>query len=223
MLGFRLFKQNIVPVGNDGHFLEHPVFIHHGGVVKGDPVAVVALHQRGVQIVFVLLREILLLQGVPDDEPGDLIRQHGVVPRRQLLYSGIGVQCPTADSHDVGAIPRGRRQAQIQAAQLLTVGAELVAFLGNDAYHTLALLPQASGQTLERYALAGAGVAADPPVAVGVFVVVVRVEEHRGLVVEVQPQKDTIAVAVLIGHKGKCRSYAGGQRIAAALALNVGI
>ena len=98
-----------------------------------------------------------------------------------------------------------------------------MAFLGNDAHHTLALLPQASGQALERYALAGAGVAANPPVAVGVFVVVVRVKEYRGLVVEVQPQKDAVAVAVLIGHKGECRSYAGGQRVAAALALNVGI
>ena len=163
------------------------------------------------------------MQGIPDDEPGDLVRQHGVVPRRQLLYSGIGVQCLAADSHDIGTIPRGGGQAQIQAAQLLAVGAELVAFLGNDAHHTLALLPQASGQALERYALAGTGVAADPPVAVGVFVVVVRVEEHWGLVVEIQPQKDAVAIAVLIGHKGERRSYAGGQRIAAALALNVGI
>ena len=113
MLGFRPFQQDIVPVGDDGHFLECSVFIHHGGIVKGDPVAVVALHQRGVQIVLVLLREILLLQGIPNDEPGNLVRQHGVVPRRQLLYSGIGVQCPTADSHDVGAIPRGGGQAQI--------------------------------------------------------------------------------------------------------------
>ena len=98
-----------------------------------------------------------------------------------------------------------------------------MAFLGNDAHHTLALLPQASGQALERYALAGAGVAADPPVAVGVFVVVVRVEEHWGLVIEIQPQKDAFAIAVLIGHKGERRSYAGGQRVAAALALNVAV
>ena len=98
-----------------------------------------------------------------------------------------------------------------------------MAFLGNDAHHTLSLLPQASGQTLERYALAGAGVAADPPVAVGVFVVVVRVEEHWGLVVEIQPQKDAVAVTVLIGHKGESCGYAGSQRIAAALALNVGV
>ena len=98
-----------------------------------------------------------------------------------------------------------------------------MAFLGNDAHHTLSLLSQASGQTLKRYALAGAGVAADPPVAVGIFVVVVGVEEHWGLVVEVQSQKDTVAVAVFIGHKGESRSYARGQRIAAALALNVGI
>jgi len=98
-----------------------------------------------------------------------------------------------------------------------------VAFLGNDAHHALSLLPQASGQALERYALAGAGVAADPPVAVGVFVVVVRVEEHWGLVVEIQPQKDAVAIAVLIGHKGESRGYAGSQRIAAALTLNVGI
>ena len=98
-----------------------------------------------------------------------------------------------------------------------------MAFLGNDAHHTLSLLSQASGQTLERYALAGAGVAADPPVAIGVFIVIVRVKEYWGLVVEVQTQKEAVAVAVLIGHKGERRSYAGGQRVAAAFTLNVGI
>ena len=61
--------QDIVPVGENGHLLEISVRIQQGAVVKVDAVPLVALHQGGIQAALVLLAQIPLLQGEPDDEP----------------------------------------------------------------------------------------------------------------------------------------------------------
>ena len=48
-----------------------------------------------------------------------------------------------------------------------------------DDDNALALLPKPPAEALERDRLARAGGAADPPISVGVLVVVVGVKEHR--------------------------------------------
>ena len=96
-----------------------------------------------------------------------------------------------------------------------------MALLGHDEDDPPPLLPQPSAQTLEGKGLARAGGAADPAVAVGVFVVVIGVQEHRGAVIQVQPQKNPVAVAELIGGKGERRRYAGGEGVASGFALHV--
>ena len=60
--------------------------------------------------------------------------------------------------------------------------------------NTLALLPEPTAKALERYRLACTGGATDPPVAVGVFIVIVGVQEDRRAVVEVQAEEDTVVV-----------------------------
>ena len=172
-------------------------------------------------MVLVLIGQIPLLQGVPDDEPGDLIGQHRVVPGGHVPQAGVAVQGPAPDGHDVGAVLGGGGQAQVQPAQQLAQGAELVALLGHDEDHPPPLLPQPPAQALQGERLAHAGGPADPAVAVGIFVVIVGVQKHRGAVVEVQPQEDAVAVAELVGGKGKSRRHAGGKGIAPGFALHV--
>ena len=87
----------------------------------------------------------------------------------------------------------------------------------------LALLPEPAAKTLERHRLARAGRASDPPVSVGVFVVIVGIQKDRRSVVEVQTEEDTVVVTQLVGGKGKGRSNARSQGIAPGLALNVGV
>lgn len=96
-----------------------------------------------------------------------------------------------------------------------------MALLGHDEDDPPPLLPQPSAQTLQGEGLARAGGAADPAVAVGVFIVVVGVKEHRGAVVEVQPQKNPVAVAEFVGGEGERRRYAGGEGVAPGFALHV--
>ena len=96
-----------------------------------------------------------------------------------------------------------------------------MALLGHNEDHPPPLLAQPPAQALEGERLAHAGGAADPTVAVGIFVVVVGVQKHRGAVVEVQPQEDAVAVAELVGGKGKGGSHAGGEGIAPGFALHV--
>ena len=73
-----------LPVREDGHLREIAVFVGNGGVIESDPVPPVALHQGGIQVVLILIAEVPLLQRVPDNEPGNLVRQDGVVPHRQV-------------------------------------------------------------------------------------------------------------------------------------------
>ena len=90
-----------------------------------------------------------------------------------------------------------------------------------DDDNALALLPKPPAEALERDRLARAGRAADPPIPVGVLVVVVGVKEHRRAVIEIQSQEYPVVVAQLIGGKWECRSHAGGQGIAPGLSLNI--
>ena len=90
-----------------------------------------------------------------------------------------------------------------------------------DDDNALALLSEPTAEALERDRLARAGGAADPPIPVGVLVVVVGVKEHRRAVIEIQSQEDAVVVAQLIGGKGKRRSHTGGQRIAPRFSLNI--
>ena len=92
---------------------------------------------------------------------------------------------------------------------------------GDDVYDALALLPKAVAQTLEREGFARAGAAAEPDVAVGVLVIVIRVQKSRRTVIHVQSQKDAVAVTELIGRKGKGRRHTACEDIAARFALKV--
>lgn len=104
VLRLDVFLEDIVPVRNNGHLPESTVLIQNRIIVKGDPIPPVALHQRGIQMVLILIRQIPFLQRVPDDEPGNLIRQNGIVPYRQIPQAGVGVQGFPTDSHDIGAV-----------------------------------------------------------------------------------------------------------------------
>ena len=59
-------------------------------------------------------------------------------------------------------------------------------FRSNDD-HALALLTEPAAEALERDGFARASRAADPPITVGVLIVVIRVEEYRRAVIEIQP------------------------------------
>ena len=76
-------------------------------------------------------------------------------------------------------------------------------FFGGDDNDPLALLAQAAAEGEQCEGLSGAGRSADPPVAVGVLVVVVGVEEHRRLVIHVDAKEYPVLVAEFIGCKGE--------------------
>ena len=92
-----------------------------------------------------------------------------------------------------------------------------------DDDNALALLSEPTTEALERDRLTRAGGTADPPVPVGILVIVIRIEKYRRSVVEVQSQKDAVMVAQLIGGKGKRRSHTRGQCVAACLTFNIRI
>ena len=96
-----------------------------------------------------------------------------------------------------------------------------MAFLRNDVNDTLALLPQTAADKLERKRLASAGRAADPDVAVRIFIVVIGVQKDRRTVVHIETKEDTVPVRQLIGRKRERRRHAAGKRIAARFAFNV--
>ncbi len=77
-----------------------------------------------------------------------------------------------------------------------------MSLLGRDDNDPFALLPEPPAETLERDRLTRAGRATDPPVSVGVFIVIIGVQKDRRTIVEVQAKKDTVVVAELIGGKG---------------------
>ena len=203
MLRFRFRAERFVPVRDRGHFLQLPALIIERGVVKGNAEPLIALHQRGVQIVLVLVAEILFQQRIEDDEPGDLVSQNGVVTGRQAAQAGIGIQRGAPDGHDVDAVLGGRGQADKLSADLFAQGAELVAFLGNDVNDLPPLLPQTATQGEQRKGLARAGGAADPPVSVGVLVIIIGVQEHRRLVIHIESEKHAVFIAEFIRGKGE--------------------
>ena len=61
-------------------------------------------------------------------------------------------------------------------------------FRGNDD-NALALLAKPAAEALERNGLACTGRTADPPISVGVLVVIVWVKEYRRAVIEIQSEE----------------------------------
>ena len=74
---------------------------------------------------------------------------------------------------------------------------------------------------MERERLACTGRAADPDVAVRIFIVVIGVQKDRRTVVHIETKEDTVPVRQLIGRKRERRRHAAGKRIAARFAFNV--
>ena len=74
---------------------------------------------------------------------------------------------------------------------------------------------------MERERLACTGRAADPDVAVRIFIVVIGVQKDRRTVVHIETKEDSVAVRQLIGCKWERCRHAAGKRIAAGFAFNV--
>ena len=68
MTGIRILRKHLIPVCDDRHSAEAAILVHDGAVIKGNAVTPVHLHQRRVETAFVLLVQVLFLQGKPDDE-----------------------------------------------------------------------------------------------------------------------------------------------------------
>ena len=60
-------------------------------------------------------------------------------------------------------------------------------FRGNDD-NALALLAKPAAEALERNGLACTGRTADPPISVGVLIIIVWVKEYRRAVIEIQSE-----------------------------------
>ena len=116
MTGVGVLRKHLMPVRNDRHGAEVTSFVYDGSVIKGDAVTPVHLHQRRVETAFVLLVQVLFLQGKPDDELCDLIRQYGVVAGRDILEFCVGIERPPPNGHQVRAVLGGRRHPQVQSA-----------------------------------------------------------------------------------------------------------
>ena len=69
-----------------------------------------------------------------------------------------------------------------------------MAFFRDNVYNTFALLPQTAADTLERERLASARRAADPDVAVRIFIVVIGIQKDRRTVVHIETKEDTVPV-----------------------------
>ena len=74
---------------------------------------------------------------------------------------------------------------------------------------------------MERERLARTGRAADPDVAVRVFVVVIGIQKDRRTVVHIETKEDAVPVRQLIGRERERCRHAAGKRIAARLAFNI--
>ena len=74
---------------------------------------------------------------------------------------------------------------------------------------------------MERERLARAGRAADPDVAVRIFIVVIGIQKDRRTVVHIETKEDAVAVRQLIGRKWKRCRHAAGKRIAPGFAFNI--
>ena len=136
----RAFLQHVVPVRQNGHSAKTPVFVQHGSIVKRDAIAPVTLDQRCVQIVPILIAEVAFLQAVPDDKPRNFIRQHRIIAGGKPFEARVGIERFSADGHNIGAVRRGWRHTQIQAAELFAARSKFVTFLWDDVNDTLALL-----------------------------------------------------------------------------------
>ena len=223
MTGIRVFRKHLIPVCDDRHGAEVTSFVYDGAVIKGDAVTPVHLHQRRVETAFVLLVQVLFLQGKPDDELCDLIRQYGVVASRDILELRVGIERPPPNGHQIWAVLGGRRHPQVQPAQLFAEWAELMSLFRRNDDNALTLLAEPTAEALERDRLARAGRTPNPPISVGIFVIIIRIEKYRRSVIEVQPQKDAVVITQFIRSKGKCRSHTGSQSIAARLSFNIRI
>ena len=186
MPGLRLLPQDVVPLLDNGHLLDgHAVLLKQAGIVKGDPPAAVALNQRGVDVVHVLLRQIALLERIPYGEPGDFLRQQGLPALGTAILSCVGRGFQTANVHQADTIRGGRPQLDKLAAHRLAQGTVLMALFGDNVDHLPLLLPKPLADALKQGGLARSAVAERGKVAVGVFVVIVQVDEYRRAVVEV--------------------------------------
>ena len=98
-----------------------------------------------------------------------------------------------------------------------------MSLLRDDVDHLALLLPEPFPDALKQGGLAGSAVPERGEIAIGIFVVIIQVNEHRGTVIEVQAKENAFLVAQFKGGKGKCRGDTGSQSIAAAFPLNIGI
>ena len=96
-----------------------------------------------------------------------------------------------------------------------------MALFRDDVDYLPLLLPKPLADALKQGGFARAAVAERGKVAIGVFVVIIQVDEYRGAVVEVQAKEDTLLIAQLKGGKRKRGSHTGGQGVPAAFSLNV--
>ncbi|MPN06673.1 hypothetical protein SDC9_153929 [bioreactor metagenome] len=96
-----------------------------------------------------------------------------------------------------------------------------MSLFGYDVNNLLPLLPQPSANGLKRKGFASAGGAAHPGIAVGVLVIVVKVQKHRRAVVHVETEKNAALVAELVRGKGEGRRDAAGQGVSPGLPLNI--
>ena len=103
----RAALQHVVPVRQNGHFAEIPVFIQHRSVVKCDAVPPVAFDQRRIQVIPVFIAEVALLQAVPDDKSRYFIRQHRIIAGGKPFEARVGIERFSADGHNIGAVRRG--------------------------------------------------------------------------------------------------------------------
>ena len=78
-----------------------------------------------------------------------------------------------------------------------------MSFFGDDIDDSLALFPQTAADTLIRDSLSNTGRTTQPDVTIGILVVVIRVQKDGGAIVEIDPEKDAVAVAEFIRGKGK--------------------
>ena len=222
MLCLRIVHQNIVPVLYDRHLLQCPVLVIECAVVKGDPLAAVALDQGCVNVGPILFAEVFLLQGIPHAQPGHLFRQKGFPP----VTGGpraVRVLPEAPDLHQPNAVRRCRAKLDKLAAKGFTQGAVLMSFFRDDADDLAPLFPHPFPDRLQDGRLSGAGRPEYGEIAVGVLIVIIKVDQHGGAVVEIQAQENAAGIAELIGGKRKRSGHTSGQSVSSAFPLNIRI
>ena len=81
-------------------------------------------------------------------QPGDLIRQQGIVPNGQPPNLRIGIQVFAANIKDVDAVVGGRGQLDIGPPDGFAEGPELMALEGGHNENLYPLLPEPGGDKL---------------------------------------------------------------------------